>query len=60
MEIAGFNIENFEIFLFDMTLINNSLNLKKSQNIDGLLGGDILKEYNAIIDFEKKELILQF
>ena len=39
-----------------MTHINESLNEK----VDGIIGSDILKEFNAIIDFKNKLLKLDF
>ena len=48
LEIADLIKNNFEIILFDMTHINNSFNEKNINEIDGIIGGDILKEFNAI------------
>ena len=43
---------------------NNFLNQIKNDpeihnTIDGIIGGDILANYNAIIDYKKKELVLE-
>ena len=56
IEIGNILKDNFKVFLFDMTHINESLNEK----VDGIIGSDILKEFNAIIDFENKLLKLDF
>ena len=50
---------NFDIVLFDMTFINNSLKEKGIEDVDGIIGNDILKEFNAIIDFKKKTISLK-
>ena len=39
-----------------MTNVTNSL---KKYEIDGIIGGDLLVEFNAIINYEKRELSLQ-
>tara|TARA_B100000963_G_scaffold338160_1_gene334786 strand:- start:364 stop:495 length:132 start_codon:yes stop_codon:yes gene_type:complete len=41
-----------------MTYINDSLNEKHINQIDGIIGGDILIQHGANIDFHKKELRL--
>ena len=56
IEIGNILKDNFKVFLFDMTHINESLNEK----VDGIIGSDILKEFNAIIDFKNKLLKLDF
>ena len=51
--------KKFEVILFDMSQINASLSEKNIQNIDGIIGGDVLIEFNAVINYKKKELILK-
>ena len=53
-------IDDFKILLFDMNYINDSLNSKKIKEINGIIGGDILKKFNAKIDYGNKELRLNF
>ena len=50
-----FKKNNFEVILFDMTHINNSFKEKEIEEVDGIIGGDILKEFNAIINYKKKK-----
>ena len=52
--------KDFEVIVFDMTYINNSLNEKKIEEVDGIIGGDFLIEINANIDYEKKIVTLKF
>ena len=59
LEIDNLKKLNFEIILFDMTYINNSLKEKNLKVVDGIIGGDILNEFNANINYEKKLLNLK-
>ena len=59
LEISNFKKNNFDVILFDMNHINNSLNEKEISEIDGIIGSDILKEHKAFIDYEKKILTLK-
>ena len=43
-----------------MTHINNSLKEKGIDKVDGIIGGDILIEFNADINYKKKILNLEF
>lgn len=58
LEIEGLKKNNFEVILFDMNHINNSLREKGIKDVDGIIGGDILKEFNAVINYKKKKIIL--
>jgi hypothetical protein len=60
LQIDDFRKANFEIILFDMSYINNSLREKEIEEVDGILGGDILNEFDAKINYEKKLLTLKF
>jgi len=50
-------IENYEATILDLAHVNESYEKLELELIDGVLGSDILVEYNAIIDYGKKELI---
>ena len=52
--------EDFNVFLFDMSHINKSLTNHAIEKIDGIIGGDVLKKFKAIIDYNKKNIILKF
>lgn len=51
---------NFDLVLFDMSFINNSLKEKEIKEVEGIIGSDILNELNACINYKKKEIILEF
>ncbi len=59
LEIADLIKNNFEIVLFDMSHINNSFNEKNLDEIDGIIGGDMLMEFNANINYLNKKITLK-
>ena len=59
LEIDDLKKNNFEIILFDMSHINNSFKEKEIEEVDGIIGGDILNELNANINYKKKSLTLK-
>ena len=56
--IGEFVIENYKTVLLDLKIINKSYAMLGLSPIDGVLGGDILKKFNAKINYDKQELIL--
>ena len=60
LKIGDYKNNSFDLVLFDMTFINNSLKEKKTKEIDGIIGSEILNELNACISYKKKEIILEF
>ena len=60
LKIGDFQKKHFDLVLFDMTFINNSLKEKGMPEVDGIIGGDILNQYNACIDYKKEEISLEF
>lgn len=59
LEVEDFKKNNFEIILFDMSYINNSLKEKEVEEVDGIIGSDILKEFNTIINYKNKTITLK-
>lgn len=51
-------IENYEATILDLTHVNQSYEKLNLNLIDGVLGSDILSDFNAIIDYGKKKLLL--
>lgn len=60
LKIGDFKKNDFELVLFEMTFINNTLKEKGVSDVDGIIGGDILSELNACLNYKKKEIILEF
>lgn len=58
LEIAGLTKNNFKLVLFDMSHINNSLKENQIAKIDGIIGGDILREFDANINYLNKKITL--
>ena len=59
LKIGDFQKNDFDLVLFDMTFINNSLKGKGVSEVDGIIGGDILNEFNACVNYKKKEISLE-
>ena len=60
IKIGEAEIVNYEAILLDLSHVNNSYEQVGLHPIEGVLGSDILKDYNAVIDYEKKSLKLKF
>lgn len=60
LKIGECQKNDFELILFDMTFINNSLKEKDVPELDGIIGSDILNELNACINYRKREIFLEF
>jgi len=57
--IGELSLHNYLCVIIDMIHINQSFESYGLQAIDGVLGGDILLDYKAEIDYRKKELRLR-
>ena len=60
LKIGDFQKNDFDLVLFDMTFLNNSLKEKGVSEVDGIIGGDILNKLKACINYKKKEISLEF
>ena len=60
LQIEGLLHEDFNVFLFDMSHINKTFINDAIEEIDGIIGGDILKKFKAKIDYDKKKIYLKF
>lgn len=47
------------LILFNLTHVNTALTNHNSNPVDGIIGADILKKGNAVIDYQKKQLYLK-
>ena len=59
--IKKFSIDKLVVFEYegvfiDLSIVNTSYQKIKIKPIDGVLGSDLLKQFNAIINFEKQTL----
>ena len=60
LKIGDCEKTNFDIVLFDMTFINDSLKEKEINEVEGIIGSDILNQHNATINYKNKEIVLEF
>lgn len=59
IKIGKWEIKKVVLVLFNLTHVNTALINHKSKPVDGIIGADILKKSNAVIDYEKKYLYLK-
>jgi hypothetical protein len=59
LQLGEIKIKSYEATILDLQHVNQSYEKLELALIDGILGGDILMEYNALINYHKRELILE-
>lgn len=60
IKIGSWRSEKFQILLIDLSNVNNAFASIKTQAVDGIIGADILKTGNGILDYEKRYLYLKY
>lgn len=60
IKIGSWKSEKFQILLIDLSNVNNAFASIKTQAVDGIIGADILKTGNGILDYEKRYLYLKY
>jgi predicted aspartyl protease len=58
LHIGSLHIPNFEVAVLDLSHINNAYSQLNLPLILGVLGGDVLMQYKAVIDYGKSTLLL--
>ncbi len=58
--IGKLEILDYKAVLLDLSHVNQSYDQIGLSAVDGVLGSDILNQYHAVIDYEKKILKLKF
>ncbi|MBP0904691.1 TIGR02281 family clan AA aspartic protease [Mariniflexile gromovii] len=58
-KIGKWETNKVVLVLFNLTHVNTALINHKSKPVDGIIGADILKKSNAVIDYETKYLYLK-
>ena len=48
------------LLTFDMSHINYALGEKEIKAVDGIIGSDILKKTNALVDYKLKKILLRY
>ncbi|TXB65393.1 clan AA aspartic protease [Vicingus serpentipes] len=58
LKLGKVEIVDYDATILDLKHVNQSYEKLDLAPIDGIIGGDILTDYKAVIDYEKKKLIL--
>lgn len=58
LQLGDLLINDYDATILDLQHVNQSYEKLDLEPIDGIIGGDILTDYKAVIDYEKKELVL--
>lgn len=58
IKLGEFEIKNYQALTLDLTHVKESYESLGLPKIHGILGGDLLKKYNAVINYQKKTLKL--
>lgn len=58
-KLAGMQIEEMKVAVLDLSHINELYASSTDLKICGLLGGDFLVQYKAVIDYRRKRLVLR-
>jgi len=56
VQIGDLHIPDFEVAVLDLSAINVAYRQLNQPEVLGVLGGDILMKYNAVIDYGQKSL----
>lgn len=59
LKIGAWESNKIVLVLFDLSHVNMALINHKSKPVDGIIGADILKKTDAVIDYDKKYLYLK-
>lgn len=57
--IGKWRKDKITLILFDLTHVNTALENHNSEPVDGIIGADILKKGEAVIDYKTKYLFLK-
>lgn len=60
IQLGEIKLQNFKAILLDLTHVNESYEKMKLPVIDGVLGSDLLIQYQAVIDYKSEELMLRW
>lgn len=59
VKIGDWKSNKLKIVLFDLVHVNEALTAHNALPVDGIIGADILKKSNAIIDYKKNVVYLK-
>ena len=58
-QINGYDIEEKDLYLMDISYINSEFRKNHARLVDGVLGTDFLDKYGAVIDYAQQRLYLK-
>ena len=58
LSFGDFKINDYQAVAMDLSNVNDSYAMIKLPPIDGVLGGDLLKKHNAVINYRLKKMRL--
>jgi len=58
LELGDIHLKNYEVALLDLSTINIAYEQLEITPVIGVIGGDLLLKYNAIIDYKQTALFL--
>ena len=59
LQINGYEIEEKNLYLMDISYINSEFRKNHARQVDGVLGTDFLDKYGAVIDYSRCKLFLK-
>ena len=59
LDLNGLILNNYEATILNLHHVNESYQKIGLSPIDGILGGDILTDYKAVIDYKNSKLVLE-
>lgn len=59
MRIGSVHIQDYEVALLDLSTINFAYESMEQEPVIGVIGGDLLKRYNAVIDYRHEKMVLE-
>jgi hypothetical protein len=60
MRIGDLTIEEYDMMLIDFDYFNSHFKKNGYPLVHGIIGGDLLFKYGALIDYESREMIFRF
>lgn len=58
LQIGSVHVSDYEVALLDLSTINLAYESMAQDPVIGVIGGDLLKKYHALIDYRKETLLL--
>ena len=58
LQMGSLHLKNYEVAVLDLSTINIAYEMLEQEPVIGVIGGDLLVEYQAIINYKKRTLSL--